>query len=94
MRFIIFFSIAISLINADSINGRVLDKETNEPLQNVNIFLSGSDIGAVTDKNGDFEIDNLEFGEYVISASIIGYKTHLHNINTEIIDNSTYTMKN
>ena len=89
MRFIIFFSIAISLINADSINGRVLDKETNEPLQNVNIFLSGSDIGAVTDKNGDFEIDNLEFGEYVISASIIGYKTHLHNINTEIIDNST-----
>ena len=85
MNYLLFFILTASLITADYISGNVFDIDTNNPLSNVNIFISGSGVGTITDENGTFKLDNIESGEYVISASMIGYKAYSQNIFTNKI---------
>ncbi|MGK9475357.1 TonB-dependent receptor [Melioribacter sp. OK-1-Me] len=56
------------------ITGRVVDRDTKEPLPGVNIVLIGTNKGAASDADGNFEIGNLEPGRYQIKASFIGYE--------------------
>ena len=63
------------------IKGIVTDGSNSEPLVGVNILLEGTSIGAATDIDGNFKIQNLPEGKYSIKASFIGYnKTHIKNI--------------
>ena len=62
-----------------SVKGRVLDKQTNEVLQfvNVRVSQSGTDKmlkGAITDAKGTFSISGLADGKYVLTVSFMGYK--------------------
>ncbi len=56
------------------ITGKILDKETNEPLPSVNVVIQGSSLGAATDINGEFFILNVPAGTYSLRAEMIGYK--------------------
>ncbi|MFK7906055.1 MAG: TonB-dependent receptor [Chitinophagales bacterium] len=56
--------------------GIVQGKITNlngDALEGVNVVLSGTQMGAPTDKDGKFEIKNIEPGDYILSASYIGF---------------------
>ena len=55
--------------------GRVLDNETNTPLEAVNIYSSTKEFSAVTDKFGNFIIKNIPLGNHVFTISFIGYLT-------------------
>jgi outer membrane receptor for ferrienterochelin and colicin len=57
-----------------SLKGRVIDKYNNEPLPFVNVVVSGTTIGAITDMDGNFTITGLNSGFVKIEASFIGYK--------------------
>jgi len=85
MTFLIRLILFISTINADYVTGKVFDIGTNDPLENVNIVLNDLDIGTITDEDGSFQIENLESGAYVLSASLIGYKMYTQNIITNSI---------
>ena len=66
------------------VKGRVLDKNTNEPLGYVNVKVSqqGSDAllkGGVTDVDGKFSVDGLRNGNYTLTLTFVGYKTHTKN---------------
>ena len=82
MTYLIYFFLTISFIIADNIEGYVLDVNTKNPLNNVNVFINDLEIGTVTDKNGFFQIQNLESGDYILRVSSIGYELHSQNINT------------
>ena len=76
-----FFIIAISLLLSVSlfaqtgvIRGRVYDKKNNEPLPFVNVIVVNQSIGAATDLDGNFLINGVEPGFYILMASFIGYK--------------------
>ena len=56
------------------IAGRVLDKESGEPLPGVNIILEGTSIGAATDVHGYYTILHIPPGSYVCNISMMGYK--------------------
>lgn len=63
-----------------SVRGKVVDKETGEPVEFVNIVVnskaSGSMAGGViTDDKGNFRIDELKYGSYVLVVSCIGYQS-------------------
>lgn len=77
----IFFPLVITAQenNRITIKGRVLDKETGAPLENVNIFLTNTTIGTSTDKSGKFIIKNIPYGTYNIIFSYIGYKIENKN---------------
>ncbi len=58
-----------------SIAGKVIDKATQQALANVNVSLSSSQAGAVTDSNGVFRLTNILLKTYNINFSLVGYKT-------------------
>lgn len=57
------------------ISGTIYDARTNEPLPGVNVILTGTTFGAVTDFDGNYTIINLSPGTYTIRVSAIGYTT-------------------
>lgn len=60
-----------------SIQGRVYNAATEEPLIGVNVFIKGTYWGASSDLEGYYSIRNIAPGDYDIEASIIGYKVLL-----------------
>lgn len=79
MRTLIFLIAIISIsLHGQQINGRVFSN--NMPLPYVNVFIKELSKGAMTDDNGHFEISDIEFGKYTISASFTGYKTQSRHL--------------
>lgn len=78
---LIFFLIALTLQDAQSqsaaqflISGQSTDTVTKQPLQNVNIFLANTTLGAVSDAEGRYVIRNVPVGTYELVASLLGYE--------------------
>ncbi|MBL7135887.1 MAG: TonB-dependent receptor [Candidatus Marinimicrobia bacterium] len=55
------------------ISGRVIDKETGDPLIGTNIIIEGTQMGAAADSKGEFFIINASPGVYNVIARMIGY---------------------
>lgn len=73
--FIALLSISVYAQNT-SIKGKILDKEFNlEPLPFANVLLKGTSIGATTDFEGQYELLNVEPGNYTLIVSYVGYET-------------------
>jgi len=60
--------------NEFEIFGEVLDKNTNEPIAGVNVYLKSSFKGSATDSNGIFQIPDVKSGAYELSFSHISYQ--------------------
>lgn len=66
------------------IQGRIIEKDTNEPVIGANVILLGTTRGAATDTDGMFFILNVKPGVYEIQASAIGYtKVKMTNIRVQ-----------
>jgi hypothetical protein len=57
-----------------SLNGKVVDAVSNDPLPFVNIIVSGTALGTTTDLDGNFVLRGLTPGFIRLEASFIGYK--------------------
>jgi hypothetical protein len=84
MRNIVFLTLLGSLIalglvyaqeqiQTNSLVGRVVDKETNEPIVGANVVVVGTTLGASTDAEGKFRINRVPVGFYALRISSIGY---------------------
>jgi len=76
----LFLFFTIQLIAASGINGKIIDADTQTPLDFVNValFKQGSDIpaaGVITNKDGIFNIPAVPNGKYNIRVSFVGYTT-------------------
>lgn len=68
----------IYAIAPGSIKGKIIDAQTKEALEFVNVRMQkadGSVQGGITDQEGLFYIDNLPLGNYSLIISYMGYKT-------------------
>lgn len=73
---LLFLIIGLSQSFAQSkgkITGLVLDKETGEPIIGANVLIDNTNIGAATDLEGKFRIENVNPGKYEIVISYISY---------------------
>ncbi len=67
------------------IAGRVVDKQTGEPLPGVNIVIEGSTLGAATDLDGNYVILNVPSGKYTLRASFVGYgRVRIENVRVTV----------
>jgi len=57
-----------------TISGKVMDMVTGEALTGVEVVVSGTEIKAYTDFEGNFEIKGLQPGTYDVVASLIAYR--------------------
>lgn len=62
-----------------SISGLVSEKN-NQGLSGASIRLKGKAIGATTDKQGKYQLNNLKAGDYTILVSFVGYQTIEKNL--------------
>ncbi|QSS96910.1 TonB-dependent receptor [Psychroflexus sp. ALD_RP9] len=64
----------LALAQNGTISGTVKDNNQS-PLSGVNVYFKDTTIGTQTNKNGKFEISNLENGNYTLLISYLGFKT-------------------
>lgn len=62
-------------LGAGRIKGRVLDRETNEPLIGANVIVVGTSYGSTTGADGSYMIFEIPAGVYKLTARYVGY-TH------------------
>lgn len=72
----------INTKNTDAhIYGHVIDKATGEHIPYVFIMLKGTTIGVTTEHSGHYMIRNIPEGNFVVEASVIGYKSQSFELN-------------
>jgi len=64
----------MSLSINGSLSGYVKDKQTKETLISATVYLKGTRIGALTNKNGYYSISEIPTGDYTVVVSFIGYE--------------------
>ncbi len=57
-----------------NLTGRVSDASTHQPLIGANVILKGMDVGAATDMEGHFYIQDIPVGSYTVTITMIGYE--------------------
>ncbi|MDC0874797.1 TonB-dependent receptor [Flavobacteriaceae bacterium] len=87
----IFFLLFTSFIlgqNIGSLNGRILDIQSQQPLPGATVLLEGTGIGVVTDDEGYFIINDIPSKSYNIVASFLGYQNEtLYNVIIKSVGN-------
>ena len=80
-RFLFFALGLLAVLHASAqgtVRGRVMDRQTDEAMQFVNVVVhdaSGRLVkGGITDANGQFAISGLADGKYQLQVSFVGYK--------------------
>ena len=84
LLFTLVVSIAMAQENASNISGRIVDKDSKEPIEFVNLQLMKMDstfvAGVTTDSAGVFRLNVTEEGRYLLRITSIGYVTQLKRI--------------
>ncbi len=57
------------------LEGHVADDRTGQPLFGANVMIQGTLLGAATDREGNFQINNVPAGTYTIQVRMMGYRT-------------------
>jgi TonB-dependent receptor len=71
---LLFFMLqSVSAQGSGSIKGRVIDKETGDPLVGANVVIENTSLGTNTDLQGNFIIRSVPEGKWVLKVSYIGY---------------------
>ncbi len=71
------------------ISGKVVDAETGEALAGVNVIVSGTNLGAAADLEGNFNVLRVPPGIYTVRATMIGYKEIQYQNVVVAIDRTT-----
>lgn len=59
---------------AQQIKGSVVDKKSNETLIGAVVTVEGSKLKAITDIDGNFQLNGLKKGTYTLYINYVGYK--------------------
>lgn len=70
----LFFSLNAIAGTTGKLAGTVKDGETGEPIPGVNVVAEGTGLGAATDVNGNYVVNNLQPGSYTVTFSAVGYQ--------------------
>lgn len=71
----VFFFESINAQSKGNLSGKITDTKTGEPLIGATIIFEGTTIGASSDANGRYLIENIPTGTYNLKASYIGYQS-------------------
>lgn len=62
-----------STVSKYTVTGGVYDTDTNHPLSDATVALSGTTVSVKTDENGKYTINNVEDGTYTLNVTKTGY---------------------
>ncbi|MGQ1890198.1 SusC/RagA family TonB-linked outer membrane protein [Thermophagus sp. OGC60D27] len=76
---LVLFCFLSVFASGQNVTGKVLDKETEEPIPGVNIILVGTENGTITDPDGNFEL-NVSTQPAQLRFSFIGYENQVVDV--------------
>jgi len=71
-RIVAFFYLSQNLFSAN-VKGKVSDGSSGNFLPGANVFLSETNYGSSSDRAGNFSIENVPAGDYVLKVTYVGY---------------------
>ncbi len=74
----------------NTVNGRVVDRQTGQLLPGASVLVIGTSYGAATDLNGNYVISNVSNGTYRLRVTYVGYQP---TISTTFEVNSSSTVR-
>lgn len=90
--FVLFCFAVSGIAQTASIKGTV-SLPTSESADNVSVVLKNTQIGTITDANGNYELKNLKPGSYILRISLVGFgskeKALTLNAGDDIVENFT-----
>ena len=74
---VLFFILlaSTSIAQNATVRGSIIEKSSGQPVLYTNVYLRGTNHGAVTDVNGYFTISKIPKGDYTLVVSYIGFDT-------------------
>lgn len=82
-------TLIISVADCQSIKGYIYDSDIGIPVADANIKVIGTYLGTTSNKEGNFEIQDLKSGNYHLFITIVGYETHEEEITLSNDSNCT-----
>ena len=74
--------------NTGSLNGRIIDSQSQLPLEGATVVLVGTSVWVVTDEKGYFTIDDIPTQSYNVEASYLGFESQtLFNVIVKSVGN-------
>ncbi|WP_439490295.1 TonB-dependent receptor [Algoriphagus sp.] len=61
--------------SAGNLKGKIIEQATKQPLIGVTVQVDNTQLGTITDIDGNFSIENLPTGSYSLTLSFIGFQT-------------------
>ena len=77
LLFFLILSYSYTIFSQNQLSGIITDRETEEPLAFVNVYLPDLKKGTVSKENGSFLLKDIPDGKINIQFSYIGYKTQI-----------------
>lgn len=78
---------------SQSLSGKITDKETGEPLPGANIYLPDLKTGTISDKDGNYKIEDLPRSKVFVVVSFIGYKNSFETVDLSIESNKNFALE-
>ncbi|TDK44082.1 TonB-dependent receptor [Algoriphagus formosus] len=72
---LLFIFLSGTILAQSVVKGRIFNPVNNEPVAFANVLILETELGAISDEDGNYEIQNVPPGLYNIRASFVGYKT-------------------
>ncbi len=72
---LLFIFLSGTILAQGVVKGRIFNPVNNEPVAFANVLILETELGAISDVDGNYEIKNVPPGLYNIRASFVGYKT-------------------
>jgi hypothetical protein len=72
---LILLIFSLNAFSQGSISGRIFNPVNNDPVPFANVLVLETELGAISDDDGFYEIKNVPPGLYNVRASFVGYKT-------------------
>ena len=91
LTLISFFSPLILAQNG-VIRGVIYDKQSEIPIDGANIYIINTQLGTMSDNNGNFTLNNTPLGRQDIFVSYLGYETYTAN-NIEVVSGKDTFLK-
>ncbi len=77
LSFVLLIFVSNLLYSQGTLSGRVIQKNTGNKLEGVNIFVNEIQKGSVTNAEGIYNFSNVPYGNYHVQFSYIGYKSEV-----------------
>jgi len=73
--FLLIFTLSLSAFSQGIIRGRIVNPVNNQSVPFANVLVMETELGAISDEDGFYEILNVPPGLYNVRASFVGYKS-------------------